>query len=642
MSSQNNKNGTWELRGHSLGIVRVSGFDVPPADVIYSNVFSQEVGVNGAKATSIRELFPHIRFKKFGVPIDIHVFYDDSCSTIHAKALAKCGDREYDATDLIESNVDHGVFDDVWVPFTENFFAIQSLLKDCGIRSLNKISLSSFFRLQQLSRNTPSVVLHVEKNLASPGVQSASSAILPQGLNAILYPYQKAGYLWLKFVSDEDCGCILGDEMGLGKTLQTITLFLDRKQRGQGPALVVCPVTLLENWRRELFRFAPSLKCLVHHGPRRTGYFSTFLQFDVVVMAYTTVVTDNAIVCSVKWDVVVADEAQNIKNPSASRTRAIKRIPRRSTIAVSGTPFENHISDIWSIVDFALPSFLGPLPHFLKDFPDSPEGAEKIEPLLSSIMIRRRVKDVADDLPKKVEMSVPLTMSPNEAELYEEERKRTIESIDSSNPQFAELMRLRMYCTHPLLSNRATNVDPAKCCTKYERLCEILDEIKCLNEKVILFTSFIDMSALLASDIPTRLGIPVSVINGQTPSEERQPIIDAFSSMQDSALLVLNPRAAATGLNITAANHVIHYNLEWNPALEDQASARAYRRGQTKTVFVHRLYYQGTVEEFVNDKIQSKRDMTDVAVKGNIGDRQSRDDYLKALCYSPIQTEVSS
>jgi SNF2 family DNA or RNA helicase len=193
-----------------------------------------------------------------------------------------------------------------------------------------------------------------------------------------------------------------------------------------------------------------------------------------------------------------------------------------------------------------------------------------------------------------------------------------------------------MYCTHPqLVQEDIVSTDPEKYSLKYRRMCEILSEIISRKEKVILFTSYTGMFNILLSDIPSRFHIPVYSINGATPVEERQPTVDTFSAADGSALLVLNPRAAGTGLNITAANYVIHYNLEWNPALEDQASARAYRRGQTKTVFVYRLFYADTVEEVVNNRIELKRALSDTAVIGVTGKQENRDDILKALLLSP-------
>jgi SNF2 family DNA or RNA helicase len=227
-------------------------------------------------------------------------------------------------------------------------------------------------------------------------------------------------------------------------------------------------------------------------------------------------------------------------------------------------------------------------------------------------------------------------MSEVESLKYEEERKEIVRNMDDKIASLALLQKLRMYCTHPYLVDHKTYIDPLQASTKYERFCNILEEIITTNEKVIMFTSYNDMFNILLTDIPERFSIPVLMINGSTPVEERQTIIDRFTGLENSALLVLNPRAAGTGLNIAVANHVIHYNLEWNPALEDQASARAYRRGQNKVVFIHRLYYVNTVEQIINDRIEYKRLLSEKAVVGSTGDHESIDDIMAALKVSPL------
>ena len=229
-------------------------------------------------------------------------------------------------------------------------------------------------------------------------------------------------------------------------------------------------------------------------------------------------------------------------------------------------------------------------------------------------------------------------MSDIEAMRYEDARQSILDSFDARSATLAILTKLRMYCTHPFIVDSGNvGADPLQASTKYTRLCELLEEIIAANEKVIVFTSYTDMFTILENDIPSRFGIPVASINGATPVEERQHIIDSFSNIDGAAMLVLNPRAAGVGLNITAANHVIHYNLEWNPALEDQATARSYRRGQEKTVFIYRLYYIDTVEEFVNDKIFHKREMSEVAVVGSSGEENSKQLILQAIEKSPLK-----
>ena len=439
----------------------------------------------------------------------------------------------------------------------------------------------------------------------------------------------------MRFIVDSQCGCILGDEMGLGKTLQVIALITEQKQAGRGPALVVAPVSLLENWRREFEKFTVGISVFVHHGSNRTGLYTDLLGYDVVVISYNTASSDQALLRMIDWNLLVVDEAQNIKNPSAQRTKSIKRIPCHTAIAVTGTPFENHMTDLWSLMDFIAPGCFGRLSEFEAEFTDDVDGAAKLEPYLTPLMIRRRVAEVARDLPERIDVPQVLELSEDEVIAYERQREEILESYNGKNATLPMLQKLRMYCTHPSLIDENDYDDPTVCSGKYERLCELLEEINSLNEKTILFTSYNKMFDILQKDIRRRFGIPVMAINGSTPTEDRQSIIDRFSAVQGPALLVLNPRAAGAGLNITAASRVIHYNLEWNPSLEDQASARAYRRGQDKTVFVYRLFYKDTVEEIINERIEKKRSMFDAAVIGTDGSTENSEDIIRALMISP-------
>ena len=541
-----------------------------------------------------------------------------------------------------QGGADHYLDGNTWFFLSSDFLLAEELIRRAEIDNPSDVLFSSYIRLLDLKKEYTSLIIDDEVANSIKQEGEMLYARVPDTLNAQLYPYQTTGFRWLKYITDSNCGCLLGDEMGLGKTMQVITLLLDRQGKAKTPALVVAPVSLLENWRRELQHFAPGLSVLIHHGTRRTGRYSVLMTYDVVVTAYGTVTNDLSMFEMVEWDLLVLDEAQNIKTPTAARTVSAKQLRRRAGIAVTGTPFENHITDLWSILDFAMPGCLGMKDDFEKQYPDDVSGAEKIEPFLTALMIRRRVDEVAKDLPERVTISQPIRMGDREALLYEEERQKILENSNRETATLAILTKLRMYCTHPfLLEDNMPEKDPASVSTKYTRLCEIIDEIVNNSEKIILFTSYTGMFQILEKDIAVRFNIPVLKINGETPVEERQSIIDSFSSMDGSALLVLNPRAAGVGLNITAANHVIHYNLEWNPALEDQATARAFRRGQTKTVFVHRLFYSDTVEEVVDEKISHKRSMSDVAVVGTTGESGNRELILKALETSPLGKEIS-
>ena len=606
-----------------------------------SDIFFQVLASNYTddRYKSLDTDLPGIRFSKISFSPQLELYVNNNC--IQCSMFIIRRGKRIDVLFPSQGGVDHIVVDNTWIYINQDYYLAEELMTKAGIDNPANISFSSYVKLLDF-RNIYSS-LRIEDKVASDIKEECTSlyAEIPPMLNANLYPYQTVGFRWLKYITDWNCGCILGDEMGLGKTMQVIALILDRQNKAETPCLVVAPVSLLENWRREILRFAPSLSVLVHYGGKRTGRYTELLQYEVVVTAYSTLSNDLSMFQMVNWDLLVLDEAQNIKTPTANRTVSVKQMNRRAGIAVTGTPFENHITDLWSILDFVLPGCLGTVNEFANQYPDDLHGAEKIEPFLTALMLRRRVENVAKDLPERVVISQPMEMSDHEAARYEEERQRILESCDKNSATLAVLTKLRMYCTHPfLLEDSIPKKDPTTVSTKYMRLCEILEEIIDNNEKIILFTSYTGMFQIIEQDIPRRFNIPVWRINGETPVAERQEVIDDYTLHNGAALLVLNPRAAGVGLNITAANHVIHYNLEWNPALEDQATARAYRRGQDRTVFVHRLFFADTVEQVVNEKISHKRDMSDAAVIGTTGEEGNRELIIKALEASPLHKEV--
>ena len=587
---------------------------------------------------NLKEIFPEIRFSKFSVSPEIRLLF--IAEKIKIEVFFTKNVKEYVIGIPGLDGPDYGFAENTWCYFSGDYYQIKEILQDSGIQNA-EISFKQYINLINEKEKYPGVSVTdlVGKNLANSF--SSNPAYSPCCLKANLYPYQTIGFNWLKYITDAECGCILGDEMGLGKTLQVIAVMADRNGVKQFPYLIVAPLSLLENWKREIHRFAPGISVLVHHGSKRTGRYTDLLKYDAIVTSYGATITDLSLFEMVNWDLLVLDEAQNIKNPDATRTQSIKQIPHRASIAVTGTPFENHMTDLWSLLDFSIPGCLGSLHDFNSQYADDYSGAERIEPLLTALMIRRRVNEVAKDLPEKVVIPQPLVMENHEALRYEDARQEILSSFNSKGATLALLTKLRMYCTHPfLLTGVDSPKDPVKASTKYARFCEIVEEIVEQNEKVIVFTSYSDMFTIFKNDIPFRFNISVDCINGSTPADMRQEIVDLFSKRSGAAMLVLNPKAAGVGLNITAANHVIHYNLEWNPALEDQATARAFRRGQEKTVFVHRLYFTDTVEEVVNEKIENKRFMSDIAVVGSEGTEDTRSLILHALGMSPLKEDM--
>lgn len=530
---------------------------------------------------------------------------------------------------------DYIIINNSWYYLSGNYDLYVNIISKFNINLSENIPFNDYMILiRELQNEGISYLDNVNEELQE--LKKNENDIKLNGLNADLYPYQESGFSWMNFMMENQCGCILGDEMGLGKTLQIIALLGKQKElNNQEHYLVICPVSLLENWYREIKRFFPTLKTYIHHGNNRTGYYGVLLNYDITIMSYTNVQSDLSMLNMIDWDIVILDEAQNIKNPYAIRTKSVKQIKRKKSIAVTGTPFENHVTDIWSIVDFVLPKYLGKISEYSEEFQDDVESAFKLEKVITPIMIRRRVKDVAKDLPERIDIAQPIEMTEKEAMLYENERNS---KNKLKNLSIDKIQGLRMFCTHPIVyDNSLKDLDPINTSNKYARLCEILQEIFENNEKVIIFTSFNEMINIIVKDVKNRFGVYVDYINGSIDSQKRQEIVDKFSNVKGSGVLVLNPRAAGTGLNITCANHVIHYNLEWNPALEDQASARAYRRGQNKNVFIYRLFYANTIEEVINERIQTKREISETAIIGNNGTDKDKEDLIKALSISPIK-----
>ena len=300
---------------------------------------------------------------------------------------------------------------------------------------------------------------------------------------------------------------------------------------------------------------------------------------------------------------------------------------------------QNNLVDLWSITDFALPGLLGSLDTFLQDYETTEISARLLEPVVSPIMLRRTVNEVARDLPERINIPQYLELSPSSARTYEDLRQQILSEY-GKGAAFVMLVKLRMFCAHPFLIDDS-EMDPTRTSEKYTRLMEILEEVFITGNKALIFTSFLKMADILVHDLRQRFGVYSRNIDGRVAVPERQEIIDEFGMYNGSGVLVLNPRAAGTGLNITSASHVIHYNPEWNPAVEDQATARAHRIGQTRPVIVHRLIYSDTVEEAMDERLIRKRKLAESAVVGVEGKEEEYSDIFNAIRKSPITKVVN-
>lgn len=452
----------------------------------------------------------------------------------------------------------------------------------------------------------------------------AGEIVIP-GLTATLFPYQARGIQWMWETINYTGGLILADEMGLGKTIQIIALLLMEPPKIDAPALIVCPTSLIANWIREFERFAPTITVMVHRGPDRAGVYRELQKTNVVITTYDTMVNDISLFSSFKWFWVICDEAQAIKNPDSNRRRAIITIPRNRSISMTGTPVENSLLDLWSLVDFAIPGLLGSRDEFEVAYPDSVESAQMVGRLTDPVILRRRVADVAGDLPERIDIAVPLELGEQLVDHYLKVRERTLAKYPVAGALVATL-QLQLVCAHPWLrrgdesdfdgedaSIVRTKVYPLMT-PKMERTVTLLREAFMNGRKVIVFALFNRIGDLLKEAFSGFSDAYWGAINGSTPQNERQTIIDVFSEHDGPGCLVLNPKAAGSGLNITSATIVIHFTPLWNPALEAQASARAHRRGQTQPVTVYHLFYKDTVEEVMIDRSMWKSELANEIV----------------------------
>lgn len=624
-----NSPASWTIRGSELVLTLDGQERVLPAEEIYGALVERRP-TRDEIPTSVEGL----KASRYPLRPSLNLFLADGTDlpSFSLTGISRGTELPVQLDDLRRG---HLVAEGVWYPVDE---ALASDILELHDRFGIEVGPARSLRAFLAARRAASDGLAVSDQLGTHTVPALAFTVEggenPRGVDAVLYPYQLSGWKWLKFLLGEGIGGLLADEMGLGKTLQIISVLSDSGAGTLSPSLIIAPGSLLENWRREFARFAPALRVLKHQGSLRTGRPADLADYDVVVTSYDSAVSDQSLLNMIDWKVIVLDEAQYIRNPDAQRTKAVKHLRRQAGLAVTGTPVENRLMDLWSIMDFVAPGHLGDSRTFEKNFPDDFNGAALLEPHVSPLMLRRRVSEVATDLPARIDIPQFIELDEVEASAYDAARDQIAEQYGAAATLVA-LTSLRRFCAHPALLGGSAATDPLSF-SKFRRFEEILQEIFARGEKVIVFTSFTAMADIIAAHIQKRHGAFAGVIDGRLSIEERQPLIDRFGQVIGAAALVLNPIAGGSGLNITAANHVIHYNLEWNPAAEDQASARAYRRGQELPVTVHRLIVADTVEEVVNDRLARKRSLSQVAVVGVEGRDEDYDDVVSALSRSPL------
>ena len=483
-----------------------------------------------------------------------------------------------------------------------------------------------------LAKNSPLIsIIRDDDNCCS----FEEISIAPTNPNYPLFAYQTQGVTWMNSVLHEGVGLVLADEMGLGKTAQVISVLTT--QATNGTSLIIVPSTLKENWKRELNKFSPGLSSFIYGGKDRFVYYKQLEKYDVIITSYDTASSDFSILQQIHWNLIILDEAQAIKNAPTKRSRIIREYPKRAGLAVSGTPFENHIEDVWSIFDFCFRGLLGSLGQFESQFSDTEDSAHAVEQIISPLILRRKVAEVRKDLPEKLIIDKVIEMSDFEAERYETIRQQC--AGNSGKPNLGMLQKLRQFCAFPSIVDDSLQGNlPTDVSEKFNYLIEITDSVFQKHEKALIFTGWIKAQNIIIDSLNARYGIKCFVLNGETPQEKRQEVVDDFSSRNGFEIMILNPTVGATGLNITAANHVIFYTLEWNPSQEDQCIGRAARIGQTKTVMVYRLFYCDTVEDVMNERLNRKRQLREITIQGTDGTDEA--DIMKALSVSPFTEEV--
>lgn len=475
-------------------------------------------------------------------------------------------------------------------------------------------------------------------HLAQPG-----DIPLPAGVRATLRPYQERGFRWLHTNIDRGLGCCLADDMGLGKTLQVLTLLQKRKEDGTlpHPALIVCPTTLVGNWRKECEKFTPGLNVAVYHGAQRQ---LAVKGKDMVITTYGLVRRDAAKFKSKEWSLVILDEAQAIKNPEADQSKAVKGLKAGAGIAMTGTPVENRLSELWSIFDFLGKGYLGSLAGFKRDFATpiekyrDPAKAESLRRVIAPFLLRRMKTDktIIQDLPEKIITDDYCNLTREQAALYESEVKNALRIIQDSEGIarrgliFQMITRLKQICNHPVQYAKKGRADKSAS-GKAERAVELLAAILQAHEKALIFTQYREMGELLVEMIRAELRHTPAFFHGGVSRTQRDRMVDEFQENAAHKIMIVSLKAGGTGLNLTAANHVIHYDLWWNPAVENQATDRVFRIGQQKNVMVNRLITLGTFEEKIDAMIKAKQELTDLTVSAGehwiteLSDRELRE-----------------
>jgi SNF2 family DNA or RNA helicase len=532
--------------------------------------------------------------------------------------------------ELADQKKTHYIKNEILIPV--NAAQLQTFLKQ--VHKLKKQSLTPFDLLKA------DVGMGLDYHLSAGWIKKIFSKLKgfepikelpqPETLKATLRPYQIRGFSWLVFMRECGLGACLADDMGLGKTIQTIAYILHIKEKGlqKKPFLLVCPTSLLSNWQRELFVFAPSVKVYVHHGADRDKNIEN--DYDIIITSYSLVDKDLKHLKTINWESIILDEAQNIKNAETKQTKAVKSLKGNHRIILTGTPVENKPSDIWSLMDFVNHGLLGSKSWFSSRYSkalsysqkeEMQEQSKKIALQLKAVvgpfMLRRLKTDksIIMDLPEKIHHRIICPLSVDQTSLYKACVDDMLKRLDGSSGIerrgliFTTLLKLKQICNHPAHFTKIMEGSSGKLDVLYD----LLEDILGAGEKMLIFTQFKEMGEMLVKFLSQKTGLEILFLNGSTPAKMRGDMVKDFQEKDRYKIFILSLKAGGIGLNLTAANHVIHYDRWWNPAVEEQATSRAHRIGQDKIVSVHTFICEGTIEDRIDMMIQQK-----IALAGNV------------------------
>ncbi|MDQ0214109.1 SNF2 family DNA or RNA helicase [Oikeobacillus pervagus] len=493
------------------------------------------------------------------------------------------------------------------------------------------LSIQTFAKIQiDLTRSLKKMISQLKDTTTIPLEEA------PSTLQGELRPYQQLGFSWLLFLRSFGFGACLADDMGLGKTIQLISYLLKVKEneKSDTPALIICPTSVLGNWQKELEKFAPSLQVVLHYGsnrPQDEEFVKSVQQADVVLTSYGLSHLDFDSLSSIHWSTIALDEAQNIKNSQTKQSRAIRKLKGMHHIALTGTPMENRLSELWSLFDFINHGYLGGVQQFQKRYIlpiEKEHSKEKIEELQSRIrpfLLRRTKKDpdVELNLPDKLEQKEYCPLTAEQAMLYESYIQETFTEIEKLSAFqrrgliLQMLNKLKQLCNHPALflkESRSNKIIERS--EKLQKLVDLTDYIMNNQEACLIFTQYIGMGEMIQQELEQRFKVKIPFLNGSMAKSQRDKLVEQFQN-GEYPIFLLSLKAGGTGLNLTAANHVIHYDRWWNPAIENQATDRAYRIGQKRFVHVHKLITTGTLEEKIDEMLEKKQALNDEIIQSD-------------------------